>query len=385
MKKKNYHVCMLAILSLPSCCNRSDNDTAKNYRNELTEIVVQSDYRNEIRLSEIVEVVDVIPLETSELSVVGSVRKVDFAGNRYYVQDQDRRVLSFAADGSFLTEIGSHGKSKSELLFPKLFVLDSNDSSSIQIVDNFKYLKKYSVDGEFLGVRELPLVYEDVCSYGNHMYYHINKSINYGEHQEHVCFDMAIENLQDSSLTFLFPFDEELYPNGSLKHGSVVSLIPSGDGLYYSIMLNDTIYQLNESDAVPRFVIRYDKCRHRDLSKMNGQEISTYFHKMSDREVGPPFDIVMSGGKVWFHYDQGQHGCTAVYDRLTHEVKSGTLIDDLTGLPAVAMRPLSDGSLLYLLPPTQLDMASVHLPAAMMEKLEKVKPDDNPVLIRVRM
>ena len=108
------------------------------------------------KLSELVESVRIIPLETSKFNLIGHTNKV-FVGRKDILittAESTASLFRFTSDGKFLNKIGNQGKGPGEY----------SDISTLQVMKDSSYvyfggrfmrkILKYSFDGKF--IREIP-------------------------------------------------------------------------------------------------------------------------------------------------------------------------------------------------------------------------------------
>ena len=78
---------------------------------------------NKIPISEVLEEVIFLPLETTNESLIGDIRSIKYYNNKYFIQDRDK-VLCFNADGTFLSKLGSFGSGPDQYSSCDQFVID---------------------------------------------------------------------------------------------------------------------------------------------------------------------------------------------------------------------------------------------------------------------
>lgn len=99
----------------------------------------------QVRLSSILSRYRLIPLQTSDSSLVGAVVKVVKNDGRYYVSDRSDQLSVFDAQGRFLGRIAGRGAGPGE--YGRLLDFDVDDRQVV-ILD-YQRLHFYSLDGEY--------------------------------------------------------------------------------------------------------------------------------------------------------------------------------------------------------------------------------------------
>ena len=103
--------------------------------------------KSEILMSEITTNVQIIPLETSEKSLIQKIEKIVKKGGLYYIQDGSKRLLVFDANGKYLNTISGIGAGPGEYAYLKDFDVDPA-RNTIVIADLGK-VHVYDLDGTY--------------------------------------------------------------------------------------------------------------------------------------------------------------------------------------------------------------------------------------------
>lgn len=103
-------------------------------------------------LSEVVDSIRYVPLETRADCLIGSVTKLLCVENRIYILDRDISKTLFVFDdtGKFLFRLGRKGKGPGEFTRPNDFLLDPAGRKIIVLDQNLSKLSFFDFDGTFL-------------------------------------------------------------------------------------------------------------------------------------------------------------------------------------------------------------------------------------------
>ena len=109
MNKINTNIFLLFLMALQlSCATAPDKE-------DLHYVRIPIEYRkaSSIKLSEFVESVDLIPLETAEDNLIGEVGRIVFIDNNYYIKStngrQNAKIFVFDANGRYQFKIDHRG------------------------------------------------------------------------------------------------------------------------------------------------------------------------------------------------------------------------------------------------------------------------------------
>jgi hypothetical protein len=146
-----------------SCCKTREDYNIKPHLEgrPVTQIKLYNNIRDypleEISLSEFVDSVRFIRLETKEECLIGSIASVHFTGEEMIVTDKtNRKILIFDNNGKYLRKIGNSGRGPGEYLS----IIVSNYDKERQIISIYdietRKLLLYRLNGEF--IRDIPII-----------------------------------------------------------------------------------------------------------------------------------------------------------------------------------------------------------------------------------
>ena len=138
-------------LLLLCCCNKVQENTKKNV------ISVDINKKNNISIFDLFEKVEIVPLETNDLSLIRDISKVICHNKIFYVFDfEEKKIFAFDDDGKFIFKIDNRGQGPQEYLYIADFDIDK-DNNFLTLLDAIKKeLNEYSLDGIFLDKLKLP-------------------------------------------------------------------------------------------------------------------------------------------------------------------------------------------------------------------------------------
>lgn len=135
-------VCLTIIFITFTSCRE---DSRKNSQGFIISDVSKIQ-ENEVNLSSLIEVKNIVPLETNDSSLIGgNIRKILKHGHLFYVSFDRTTLLCFSEDGTFVRRIGTLGNGRGE--YTSLADFDV-DNEGIYIVGN-RQMNVYKPDGTF--------------------------------------------------------------------------------------------------------------------------------------------------------------------------------------------------------------------------------------------
>lgn len=144
---------LLFLFCLCGCTHR------RNYAvgDDVICIAVNPEESKELGMETLFSSIEILPLESSEVSLFGRCDKMLFAEGKYYVLDRKESCISiFAADGTFLgSSKGRQGNGPGE--YYCIIDFDISKDKHIEILDVSAYkIRKYDDGFNFLGEVEIP-------------------------------------------------------------------------------------------------------------------------------------------------------------------------------------------------------------------------------------
>lgn len=126
-------------------------------------------------LSDLIEVVRVVPLESSDSVVVGNVSKIVKHGDRYYVYSEIGRTAGMgniavfdAATGAFVNNIGRRGEGPGEISMFTMIDFAVTDTAVI-VTDGSQRILYFSPEGQFIASRTLSAPANNILALPDHL------------------------------------------------------------------------------------------------------------------------------------------------------------------------------------------------------------------------
>jgi len=393
---------LFLIALLFSCGSGSDKE-------EQVYVRIPIEYRkaSSIKLSEFVESIDVVPLETTEDNLIGEVGRIVFIDNKYYIKStngrQNAKIFVFNTGGNFLFKIDHRGVGPGEYIEMKDFQILQD--SLLMTASNSDYKTNlYDLKGNF--IKQLDFRYnikeiQPLCD-GKVVLYHSNlRELN-----------MNAQTLLGTTcnvLSHFFKVDKVAEAKLTCQINANAFSV-CDEKVYFNYPFCDTIYQIAGQKYSPAYYIDFGNKKHPEglITEKDGiLEIEAKVKRLESVMSLYTYDITPRF--VYLGFDDFERNLyMSLYSLQTGKVLTGrTIIDDLY-FPGnrmvlthnnIAVNMDKEELLWHIDPRVLLEgyettRNSMNKEAwnAFCEKhprlvsiCSKLKEDDNPVLLRVKL
>ena len=152
LKKSERTVFGVLLIAIIVACNHADKPDYPVLSVDVTRM-------NPPSLFDIFKKIEIIPLETTEHSLIGgSASKIIFYNNHYYILDAPNPSKSFYCfdeQGKFVRKIGNEGRGPEEYIFVQNFVINESNHTA-ELLSPFGTIYTYELSGKFVGKKRLP-------------------------------------------------------------------------------------------------------------------------------------------------------------------------------------------------------------------------------------
>lgn len=319
----------ILLVGLSSCQQEQEN------KGNLPIIDIEQAYKEPIReliLSEIVDSIEYVKLETRPEAFIGQVG--DMALSESYVSLfvwGSERILLFSKKGEYLCDIGNPGKGPGEYLSVDQGSLTiSPDETSILFSVIGRTIYKYGMDGRFIKRIELPLASNRQLSFssdGSLIVYQNRKFLEYPDGHVLFKFDPDL-NLVDSM--FFAKWDNSW--NG--KTYSPDMLTVKDNDIYFKQFFNDTVFRINEHGSTsPDLIISLGDLQITSLQLHYAENWAKYF-MIEGIHISDQYILTKLLGRLRSPKPRNYRSEFVWYNRETHEVFMSDLFvkNDLDGI-----------------------------------------------------
>ncbi|WP_106828914.1 6-bladed beta-propeller [Parabacteroides pacaensis] len=377
-------ISFLIILGVFSSCSFKKTDEGKIHPSKVEIIKVNPNNSDSINLSSLISVIEVVPLETNTTSLLAEIAKLEIDDNQYFIlNSQDKLVYVYDEDGKFCRVIGSRGNGPGELQFPKCFSLLKKDKE-VWIVDNFSSFSKYDYKGNFKEKIDFHLFFSDfIILDKENLCFHASKLHNYINEKEPSCWNLWMKDSKSEKLKTYFPFSSSIYPNGGMYFDTKTPFNIHKDTILYHYAFSDTIYQINKSKVLPRYLIDFGTYKSKvDLGNLPGKEALNYMTTQKN-EAFYIQDVLEGNSFIKFKYLMNSKMWDAFFFKEKQLVINGIVKNDILGA-TIKFIKTSGNKLIGYIEPHEIiitNKTASFLPEKTIQLLQEVKKDSNPILI----
>ncbi|MFV0591163.1 MAG: 6-bladed beta-propeller [Draconibacterium sp.] len=340
-----------------------------------------------IMFSEIFKQVKLVPLETTRECLIGNIDQLLIENDTIYVMDQRiaKSLFVFDKTGKFIRKIGRQGKGPGEYISPRSFAID-NKNRRINVYGVSKILN-YTLNGDFMN--EINTRGRSVKEIAN------LDGIIYVDHDPIP---------QDKNSTLLTAYDKDgkevntWLPNGQYNHGFqqhsgyFFHLIKTPYDIKYIRPFFDTIFCINNQQLTPFIAI---ETRHRvtqsEMKKINSipiMELGEYFMKNGDYFRGPS-SYTENERLIMAQLTLPDYAIFWLINPKNKKYIIGVPKDDLTNGVIPIITTVTDDCFVFTTNMGYTNMqliegvkdGSIKLDKAEKEKVLKLTPDSNPVIM----
>jgi hypothetical protein len=252
-------VFLFSLVMIVSNCTsgKQPNDSLGD---EITKITIDPYSRPEgkLTLSEIIDSMTFIPLETNDKCLIAYVSKCIFSDNHILLYcSVARRCYLFSRTGHFITQIGDVGQGPSEYIIVS-DLLQLNEQNNQIIIRNLKpnKLLYYDFEGQF--IKSVSLNF-DPGAFSYHNGFYLLKNINEGN-------TLYTYKIWDEDFNLLFQKVKPKSfvmnpPNSGVAMGTPFCQYLFNNQVHVrENMLNDTLYRIDDDFSfIPKYVINAGK------------------------------------------------------------------------------------------------------------------------------
>lgn len=329
---------------------------------------------NVFSMTEILDSMLFIPLETNDESILGGVDLVRISRERIYVSDDQDELLIFDLNGKFINKL-SKGQGPGEIRRPYAFDFDEKTQRLI-VLQTWGFIF-YDKNGKYIEEEIHPFIALDFVSTNEgYIFFHYMKA---NHHLDPNCSSAMF--ITDKSF-IVRAKGINVVPEGLQGTTKVRTFFLNkvGGSFMVSQLYNDTIYEVNDKYFRAKYVIDFDnKIKVTKNSKMTDTYNSTVFYYMGSM-------LETEGKYQLFRFMSDRIGQCVVYRNMkTGKMVGGTSATFLkTEIPQYCFRDRTtykDYFVSVLYPQSDMKFTSSKIPEDSKRRIENLDEEDNPVLV----
>ena len=245
-KKMKKYLLLSIVFSLFLCgCTQKQSESNESSGMESIPITDFETYNG--RFSEFVEAVEMIPLEFTDESILGEIKKVVLSEDFIFVMERDNSagIYTFDRSGKFLYRIGNRGQGPKELVDVADFSINEKDRL-IYIFDGARTkVFVFSFDNEF--IKTIPMdYYATNMEYQDGLFYLYREDADYGA----PLYSLVIKDLEGNLV-------EKYYPMSKLPSIHECVFCKRENDILFAQDMNDSVFVLSDGKLSPLYYIDY--------------------------------------------------------------------------------------------------------------------------------
>lgn len=392
MKHITAYLILLCALSMTNSCSSGKQQTTVTNKEGFPMIIpFESGVKNikTIKLSDIAEKVEWVPLETTDSSLVArpKLNTIALVDGRIYIPCS-MGLLSFSEDGKFTGSIARKGQGPGE--YANVLSIAANPAfNHVYLLSPGKVLT-YESDGTFVSESQTPVGWQFTVM--NDSIYLMYIHNNTGQRKDRL---LIMDNKGDTLQHYPQP-DRFEVPNGMnwfYTNNKESFLYTYQDVNVFHDYYCDTLYTVTPDSLSPRFILQMGKYKlpadlrletkmltsekDQSLKKAESYLRPTLFE--TDRYLVMPYT-------TWNIVDNKAIPQLMIYDRNKQEcihAKNDVIINDMNGnIPFYPTARIADNVLMGYMEASDL-IEKIEEGAELPESLNGLKEDDNPILMLV--
>lgn len=316
-----------------------------------------------ISLSKIADSISYLKLETLEESIIGNATRIKQVMDGFLINDRTESLLKFDKEGKFIWKLSKQGRGplEYEMLNPDLCI--DEKLKEIFLPDR-KNIFIYDYNGKFKEVIRLPFYVDKIFFLKTGFYLVANSNPN---DQFLACvidhMGEIIKQFKNNNI------NQRINYFGRLSNTSGSQIILNTDKILLSNL--DTIWELDEELG-----LRIKYIIDRRIENSENQVYSYSLNVLNDSLL--TFSFIYKGSHCLFD----------LQSNLYHELKSGSIKDDMDSGTDVAIWKAKEGMIIEALPASELlslDITKVREESDLIKIIKEVNINDNPVLRIIRL
>lgn len=245
-KKMKKYLLLSIVFSLFLCgCTQKQSESNESSGMETIPITDFETYNG--RFSEFAEAVEMIPLEFTDESILGEIKKVVLSEDFIFVMERfnSAGIYTFDRSGKFLYRIGSRGQGPEECADVDDFSINEKDRL-IYIYDSVrKKVFVFSFDNEF--IKTIPMDYSATnMEYQDGLFYLYREDARYGV----PLYSLVIKDINGDLV-------EKYYPMSDLPKSHDCVFCKRENDILFAQDMNDSVFVLSGGKLSPVYYIDY--------------------------------------------------------------------------------------------------------------------------------
>lgn len=222
--------------------------------------VKDSELNQKCKASDIIHSVKIVPLETTDESLIGSVDKIIVREKIFILDAKSMFISIFDLDGNFLTKIYRKGRGAQEYLFIDDFTI-TDDNKVVVLDGELQQVIHYDISGKFLSKQKLSFHADAIESLNDNLFVLNGSSTG---------LRVFVWNQENNKIIETY---FEYNPKFSIR--ILQPLIKHNDKIYYTHAYSSFIYNVGEKGVTAEWYLDFAE---RNIKEKNLQRMELGFY-----------------------------------------------------------------------------------------------------------
>lgn len=394
MKKNNFRIytikfiLLLSILSLINC---------KDQYKKIEKIKLDPSDAEEVNLSNFVDTIEYIRLETSPKCLIGPrIHRITVRQKYVYVHDIDQQIIFvFDKKGKYIAKLDKHGGGPDEYIALGAFFVDENEEY-IDVIAlgprQHKLIRYSNLFFNIINIKPIPAISANSVRRINDTYYYGSQGMNNLINDKIINADIIIVESGEIKRT--------LFENEISKDNTYFTINPetftvnSDNEIFASIRYSNVFYQIINLEAVPIFEIDFGKYNYKN--KIKNESGSNQIKYWQEKPLVASFPTLNINNSKLLSFSYGFNKTEYQYiffKDCKKSIHAKSIINNITGFPKrIFLSSGSSGALHEVWEDNYI--TDIVLPSREMKSLNDsiyiegvgiIKINDNPVIVRMKL
>ena len=334
-----------------------------------------------VHLDELLDSVYYVKLETNNKCLIGNVDKIIAIKNRLIIIERlnEKSVLMFSDNGSFLTEISRTGKGPGEYISLSDVTVDKNKDEIVLFDGKRRKRLFFDLDGKFL--REEPTYFYstdfEILSDGNYLY---KQDIGVNMHMPSVMdYNLIITTPDQKIVQKMIPDDLKNKVPSLKDFDNLHNLYAAEPSVLFTPRFSDTIFEINITGIKAKYHLNMgDRNAFQQLNPRS--TVDDYYDKRNKDKLYSFNGVSFETNNGLFFRISNLGSC--FYKKGTGELVWGDTFSDFSDNLVAFDTPIGSTGTFFIgvIWPHSIYPSDRKLEKSVAQMLEETKPEDNPIL-----
>lgn len=305
--------------------NSCETNSSNNISGEFIKISLDVNNSTDFLLSDFIENVSYVPLETNEQSVISTINKMYVFKNKLYLLDKQQNALFvFSENGEFLQKFKKQGKGPGEYIEITDFSIDTKNGA-ILILDNInKSYNLYTSDFSFIKtIKTDNTIF--FCELMN------DKIIGYSDNFSHFeKYNLHVYDIGNQEKRDYLPINEDLKDFQSHNGGQFMLNI--NNEILFKESLSYKIYKIDSEGLKKHYYIDFGEFSMPNNYFSSNLDFNESVYNLNDGTYAVYPTIFFENANIIYFRYQFKNYKHVIYNKKTNKLIHGNVKDDINNL-----------------------------------------------------